>query len=163
MGGAPQARAGRALTLEDAIKEIRCPFDTKAEPLDPSFWTGPDKGGKQTEQEGIYRRLQRFAPETKKPQQGGTSAGVLARNNLTQFRPQLPPDLADFAADLETDLREHLTLPPRTIATLAEKHEDAKAFEKTLRRIFSRYRPGHFARVRDQFGTDEIIATVERH
>ena len=149
-------------TLEDAIKEIRCKPDTKAEPFEPTFWTGPDKDGKETEKGGIYWKLQQFSPETKKPQQGGTSAGVLARRNISRFRAGLPPDLAAFATDLETDLQEYLTLPPRTIASLAENH-DAASFEKLLRRISSRYRPGHFARVRDQFGPDEIIATIEKH
>ncbi len=150
-------------TLEDGIGAIKCEFDKKAEPFDPSFWTGPDKDGKQTEKEGIYRKLQEFAPETKKPQQGGNSAGVLARQNIALFRPQLPSDLAAFATDLETDLQQYLTLPPRTIATLAEKYNDVASFEKTLRRIFSRYRPGHFARIRSQFGSDEIIATIAKN
>ncbi len=150
-------------TLEDGIKAIKCDFDKKAEPFDPAFWTGPDKDGKQTEKEGIYRKLQKFAPETKMPQQGGNSTIVLAHQNLSRFKPKLPPELAAFAADLETDIREYLTLPPRTISTLAEKYNDAASFEKTLLRIFSRYSPGHFARIRSQFGSDEIVATIAKN
>ena len=86
----------------------------------------------------------------------------MARNNIAKFKAGLPSDLASFASDLEIDLREYLTLPPRTVAALAENH-DAKSFEKTLRRIFSRYRADHFARIRGQFGPDEIVATIEKH
>lgn len=148
-------------TLEDAIKEIRCAFDTRPEPFDPSFWTGPDETGKPSEACGIYKRLQTFAPKTKQPQ-GGTSPNAIARQNLARFRTGLPADLAAFASDVETDLREYLTLPPKTMASLAERH-DAASFEKTLRRIASRYRPDHFARLRAQFGGDEIIATVQKN
>ncbi|MBQ6926189.1 MAG: hypothetical protein IJQ73_16255 [Kiritimatiellae bacterium] len=148
-------------TLEDAIKEIRCKFDTKAEAFDPSFWTGPDKDGKITEKGGIYCQLRAFTPQSRPPQ-GGASPNALARHNIAKFKPGLPPDLASFASDLEIDLREYLTLPPRTVAALAENH-DAKSFEKTLWRIFSRYRADHFARIRGQFGPDEIVATIEKH
>ena len=146
-------------TLEDALKEIRCKFDTPMMDFPKEFWAVPGKDGKLKEELGIYRNLQDFKPATKNPQ-GGVSQAALARANIARFQKNLPPDLADFANELEIDLREYLTLPPRTVSSLAEKFAEAGDFAKVVRRIFERYRPGHFAALRARLGTDEIIATI---
>ena len=148
--------------LEDAIKEIGCKFDTPACAFSDDFWRGIGDDGKPKEELGVYRRLQDYRAEAKMPQ-GGASPNALARANIGRFRKDLPPDLSDFAGDLETDLREYLTLPPKTVGSLAANFETAAEFCEVLRRIFSRYRPGHFAALRARLGTDEIIATVQKN
>ena len=71
--------------------------------------------------------------------------------------------MAEFAGELEIDLREYLTLPPKTVGSLAAPFETPAEFCEVVRRIFSRYRPGHFAALRSRLGADEIIITVQKN
>ena len=157
-------------TLDEALGQIECEYETPAEKFTSEFWQYPtwdpnkDKGTPR----GVYEALKQYEPEGLSATSGIPDA-VQAVNVIARLRSSFTIELNRFAAMVAEDIQSYGTIPLRTIRQLAkcERMKDVKAATAELMTILEELRnlrgDDYLEPVRKQAASESILVTIEKH
>ena len=155
-------------TLNDAVEQIKCSFDTPKEAFTEEFWQYPtydkEKGGPR----GVYESLKQYKPKGLAIS-GGTPDFVTAVGVIGMLRPLLESDLKIFGSMVAEDIQTYGTIPLRTIRQIAhcDRIKDQEKAAAELADILEQLRElrgdDYLEPIRRRAAAEAILVTIEKH
>ena len=151
------------LSLEAALAEVRCAWETPRAPFGPEFWAFREKAA-DGEPKGVYELLETYRPKTDAPNNGQLSARTMAILGLERCAATLPDDLKAFAKTVADDIQNYGTIPAFTMRRLAEATTSGnmKDLAETLRNLLASRGADYLAGLRRAADAETVVVTIDK-